>query len=703
MNITPGTLLNNRYRIMAVLGQGGMGAVYKALDENLGIPVAVKENLFLTEEYSRQFQREANILASLRHPSLPRVRDYFTLPGVGQYLVMDFIEGEDLRQRIERISNLPEEEVVLIGAHICDALTHLHNRTPPVIHRDIKPGNIKVTPDGHVVLVDFGLAKEMVQDNQVTTTGARAMTPGYSPPEQYGTARTDARSDVYSLGATLYAALTGVIPEDSLSRATGKINLTSIRQLRPKINRKLASVIEQALEVDPDDRYQTAEEFKKELLESCNLTQVFQEPKTVAPPPETGEWELEGAVSPGKMPNAADLRPPTASRPRRRRKTNYLPIALFAAVLLGAAGIAALNRLPGLFAAQPPTRIATLPAEPAQTEPPAVAATRPPTSAALQLPTEAVQPSALAVAPPDGTVTATVPAEPTPIGGGFSEIAFASNRSGSFQIWTMNADSTNQIQMTNIPGGACQPAWSSDGSQLAFTSPCSGRKDSYPGSSIYIMNADGTDPHLLPVPPSPNGDYDPAWSPDGQKIAFTSLRNGRSHIFVYNFQTALLSEVSTTVFPDKQPSWSPSGKQIAFIRQNPNGQVWWMGDDGSQPAQFSPSGGINNLWPVWSRDGQIIYYSQTSVDVVQPWLIALRYEDRNTGRELRIPANSNISIGPVARPDVSPDGKWLAFESWPLGNNHDIYLMTSSGTNLTRLTTDQAFDFGPTWRPVKTR
>src|SRR5574338_1504164 len=111
MNITPGTLLKDRYRIKSVLGQGGMGSVYRAVDENLDVPVAVKENLFLTEEYSRQFQREANILASLHHHSLPRVRDYFTLPGVGQYLVMDFIEGEDLRQRIERMGTLPEDEV----------------------------------------------------------------------------------------------------------------------------------------------------------------------------------------------------------------------------------------------------------------------------------------------------------------------------------------------------------------------------------------------------------------------------------------------------------------------------------------------------------------------------------------------------------------------------------------------------------------
>ncbi len=196
MPLAPGTLLNNRYRIVSILGQGGMGAVYRASDEHLLLHVAVKENLFLTEEYGRQFQREAHILAGLRHPNLPHVSDYFMMENQGQYLVMDYVEGEDLRQRMERMGTLPERETILIGISICDALTYLHTRRAPIVHRDIKPGNIKVTPDGQAVLVDFGLAKIM-QGAQVTSTGARAMTPGYSPPEQYGTARTDHRSDIY--------------------------------------------------------------------------------------------------------------------------------------------------------------------------------------------------------------------------------------------------------------------------------------------------------------------------------------------------------------------------------------------------------------------------------------------------------------------------------------------------------------------------
>ena len=187
MTLESGTLLNKRYRIVEVLGQGGMAAVYKAIDENLGVEVAVKENLFTTDEYARQFRLEATILASLRQQNLPRVSDHFVIEPLGQYLVMDFIEGEDLRQRLDRLGPLPEQEVIIIGVAICDAISYMHTRTPVILHRDIKPGNVRITPSGHIYLVDFGLAK-VVEGREATHTGARAMTPGYSPPEQYGSA-----------------------------------------------------------------------------------------------------------------------------------------------------------------------------------------------------------------------------------------------------------------------------------------------------------------------------------------------------------------------------------------------------------------------------------------------------------------------------------------------------------------------------------
>lgn len=710
MPLAPGTLLNERYRIVSILGQGGMGAVYRANDENLGISVAVKENLFLTDEYSRQFQREANILASLRHPNLPRVGDYFQMNDQGQYLIMDYIDGEDLRQRIERVGTLSEHEVVLIGASICDALTYMHTRTPTVLHRDIKPGNIKITPGGEVLLVDFGLAK-IVQGGQATTTGARAMTPGYSPPEQYGTARTDERTDIYSLGATLYAALTGVIPEDSLARATGKAELTPIRELMPRINRKLASVIEKALEVDPEDRYQTAADFKQALADSANMNELTQVKPTVTPPPAAADGGSKRTGDEGE-PESEPLVSSQARRQSVRRKKRPSPalrvLAITLMVLLGAVlglfiaypdlpktALASLNGVPNL---NTPEVITT----PQLTEDAPTATLQPTDGATATLPV--VNPVVTFTPTPEGsTATSTQEVTPsaTPMGGGTGQIAFVSDRTGIMQIWIMNSDGSNQIQLTSMNEGACQPAWSNDGTKLAFISPCRRKEATYPGSKIYILDlATNGQPTALPVPPSPAGDFDPAWSPDGTRIAFTSLRTGRSHIFVYNFETNNLQELSATRYFDRQPAWSPSGMQIAFVRTNVFDQIWIMTDTGTLTEQFSLSGDANNQNPTWSPDGSIIYFSQIRNNVVNTWLTALRYEDRKTSNEFRIPSENVGSYGPMYKPAVSPDGYFLSFESWPDGTNHDIYRMAVNGSDVIRLTTDPGNDFGPTWRPV---
>jgi serine/threonine protein kinase len=267
MSLEQGQLLRERYRIIEVLGHGGMGSIFRAVDENLGMEVAVKENLFTIDDYARQFRREATILANLRHPNLPRVSDHFSIEDQGQYLIMDYIEGEDLQERLERLGHFEEEEVVFIGASICDALAYMHARDPMVLHRDIKPANIRISPSGGIYLVDFGLAKIM-HGNLTTTTGARAMTMGFSPPEQYGAARTDARTDIYSLGATLYTALTGYTPEDSLAQTMDQEELTPVRERNPKVSKRVAEAVEKALQVHPNDRWQLAVEFKNELLKA---------------------------------------------------------------------------------------------------------------------------------------------------------------------------------------------------------------------------------------------------------------------------------------------------------------------------------------------------------------------------------------------------------------------------------------------------
>lgn len=689
MTLAVGVLLNNRYRIQSVLGQGGMGAIYRARDENLGVSVAVKENLFLTDEYARQFQNEANILASLRHPTLPRVRDYFVVSGQGQYLVMDYIDGEDLRTRIDREKRLPENEVIMIGIKICEALAYMHERQPAVVHRDLKPGNIRITPDGDVVLVDFGLAKEM-HDDQVTTTGARAMTPGYSPPEQYGSARTDARTDVYSLGATLYAALTGVIPEDGLSRATGKNELTSLRVFAPKVDRRLSAAIEKAMAVEPEDRFQTADDFRTALVESGDLSLASRKSPTITPAPASTEDEPGAPQSTPKE----RVKWKRASTPKRKPVKPWVWVT--GGLIIGLVAIAAVFLLaPGVFASftSPQPTATLLPVQPSPLPSPMVQATP---AIADTAPAPTLFPTAI-ITPtkPASTAALTV----TPVGGS-AQIAFASNRTGSMQIWLMNADGSQPQQITRISNGACQPDWSPDGTQIVFVSPCVSKSDSgYPGGRIFIMGADGSDVQALPVMLNPEGDYDPAWAPDGKRIAYTSMVAGRPQILVYSFEDKVSINITNSKFSDSNPSWSPNGKTIAFVRQILGSQIYTMTDRGENQTQFNLSDSSTfNQKPVFTNDGTMIIFSQYRASSAIPSFLALRLQDQQTTKEIRIPPG-NLSIGPVTDASISPDGFWMVFESWPDGKNHDIYRMMINGGDRAQLTSDPAFDFGPVWRP----
>ncbi len=283
--LAAGTTLNKRYRIIQLLGQGGFGAVYRAWDQNLNRPCAVKENIDTSANAARQFSQEATLLANLNHPNLPRVTDHFSIPGQGQYLVMDFVEGEDLRDKLERaFEPLPENDVIPWFLQICDALIYLHSQPQPIIHRDIKPSNIRITSQGKVMLVDFGIAK--VYDPQVkTTTGAKALTPGYSPPEQYGQGKTDARSDIYALGATMYTMLTGQKPPDSVDILTGVVQpQRPAREVNSKVSAKVSEAIDKAMELERSLRYQGVEEFKAALIDALAARERSEKVKKVFKP-----------------------------------------------------------------------------------------------------------------------------------------------------------------------------------------------------------------------------------------------------------------------------------------------------------------------------------------------------------------------------------------------------------------------------------
>lgn len=275
-----GTVLRSRYKILELIGQGGMGAVYKAEDLRLaGRLCAVKEILpnlgslpDELEQMQQQFYREASVLARLDHPNLPKVSDYFTEDG-RELLVMDYVPGRDLKELVDEARRqerfLSEREVLDWAAQLCDALSYLHSQEPPVLHRDIKPSNIKLTPRGTIKLVDFGLVKVMAPDDSRTITVVQGRgTVQYTPLEQYGgdTGHTDVRSDIYSLGATLYHLLTGTPPADAKQRFLKPGSLVPPREINPKLSVRTERAILHAMAMHPDQRPASVEELRAELL-----------------------------------------------------------------------------------------------------------------------------------------------------------------------------------------------------------------------------------------------------------------------------------------------------------------------------------------------------------------------------------------------------------------------------------------------------
>lgn len=259
------TLLNGRYQLESRIGQGGMGAVYKAIDTRFNNrPIAIKEmskaGLSDTriEEAEDAFEREARLLADLLHPNLPRIYDHFT-DGERSYLVMDFIEGQTLEDYLEQAagSPLPLEQVLAWGEQLCDVLSYLHTHQPPIIFRDLKPSNVMISESGHIFLIDFGIARifKPGQSHDTVALGS----PGFAAPEQYGKAQSTPRSDIYSLGALLHCLLTGVDPSEQ------PFFFRPASELNPVVPPELEDLLQQMLSMDADRRPASAQEVDKVL------------------------------------------------------------------------------------------------------------------------------------------------------------------------------------------------------------------------------------------------------------------------------------------------------------------------------------------------------------------------------------------------------------------------------------------------------
>jgi serine/threonine protein kinase len=288
--LAPNSLIQNRYLVVHLIGKGGMGEVYLAVDQRLGSAVALKRTFFADDEMlGNAFEREARILARLRHPVLPKVSDHFMENGE-QYLVMEHIAGDDLSKRLESAQKpFPLSWVLFWADQLLDALAYLHSHEPPIIHRDIKPQNLKLTDENHIVLLDFGLSKNTTGQTRTSSGSTGSVvgyTPHYAPMEQIRGTGTNPRSDLYSLSATLYQLMSNTVPADALTRADALLNgspdpIKPLNEVNAEVSSDVSTVILHGMEVSQEKRFPDAKSMQKALRKAYSEMQEAMSAQTI--------------------------------------------------------------------------------------------------------------------------------------------------------------------------------------------------------------------------------------------------------------------------------------------------------------------------------------------------------------------------------------------------------------------------------------
>lgn len=673
MALSTGQILNNRYRIVKLLGQGGFGAVYKGWDLSLRTHCAVKENLDTSQIAQKQFSREARMLANLHHLNLPRVTDYFMLPDQGQYLVMDFVEGVNLQEMVaKKGGRLSEEQAIKWVRQVCDALDYLHAHQPPIIHRDIKPQNIIITPEDRAMLVDFGIAK--VYDPQLSTTlGAKAVTPGYSPPEQYGMGSTDARSDVYALGATLYTLLTGQEPIESIQRSIGE-SMPGPRLINPVVSQPIEAAILKAMQISPSQRFSTISDLRSALGESLESTVHIQSSGSQSAALTTVvDQELELSSQPSAqagIPVGRGLaEKPDSVAPSRKK----LPTWSY-----GVVGVALLAVLVGIFSLisnnqseqpdQPRTQTALaliIQAEPTREFP----ATSALAEAASDTPTRA-----------PATATAEVtsaPIETQPI----ATTEVASPVSPTSPVATL--EGTGPVRLTSDQIPYFMPALSPDQRRMVSFAQT--------GEHWQIVEIDPNNGGMIrPVTSAPVDYHHPHFSSDGDAILVSTDIDGYHNIYLIDYYNGeIIQQFTNSPSSNMTPYWFPDERSFAFMSNRDGDYEVFIGYlDGSSPKQLTNNSAYDGTTAV-SPDGQyIVYYSNVSGN---PEIHLLDAASGEITQLTNSPARD-------AEPVFSPDGEWIAFESNRNGN-YDIWVIRPDGSGLRQVTSDPANEQVPVFSP----